>query len=103
MRDPSSSTLSDRALLLLASIAHDEETGTYVKYIVYQLQTTPNKKGELVLANKSGFGKIPLGDSSTDSVTGIFLSGGSFLFNFLDTGAVDLGKKVFFDILLLSF
>ena len=69
-------------------------------YAVYQLQTikSPNGKYELVLARNSAHGRIPLqlgrspDFSATESVTGIFLAGGSFLFD-MDIEAKGPGKK----------
>ena len=106
IRDPadglpsSQSTLSNRALLLLAFVSCHEGTGSYMKYAVYQLQTiqSPNGKSELVLARNAACGRIPLqlgtspDFSATESVTGIFIAGGSFLFD-LDTETEGPGKK----------
>ncbi|KAL7542795.1 hypothetical protein ACHAXR_012401 [Thalassiosira sp. AJA248-18] len=80
---------SSRALLLLAYVSCHEGASSCVKYAVYQLQATQSPKGkyELVLARNSACGSIPLqlgrspDFSATESVTGIFLAGGSFLFD----------------------
>lgn len=99
VRDPASkATTSDRALLLLAFVAYDEDTGTCMRYAVYQLQTVLSGTSELVLARRTGFRNIPLqlgtapDVSSTDSVTGIFLAGGSFLFD-IDADAGEPGES----------
>ena len=71
-----------------------------MNYVVYQLQAiqSSNRKYELVLARNSACGRIPLqlgrspDISATESVTGVFLAGGSFLFD-LDKEAEHQGKK----------
>jgi hypothetical protein len=69
-----------------------------MRYAVYQLQTVLSGTSELVLARRAGFGNIPLqlgtapDVSSTDSVTGIFLAGGSFLFD-IDADAGEPGES----------
>jgi hypothetical protein len=81
-----------RALLLVASSR--EGSISSVNYLVYKLQTnsSPTKK-ERVLARLAANGSIPfqLGRSpdlvATDSVTGIFLAGGSFSFQLDDNDA----------------
>ena len=96
--DPS--TLSNRSLLLLAYISYGEGGISSMNYVVYQLQAiqSPNRKYELVLARNSACGRIPLqlgrspDISATESVTGVFLAGGSFLFD-LDKEAEHQGKK----------
>ena len=71
-------------------------------YALYQLQAVQsNGKYELVLARDSASGRIPLqlgrshDLSATESVTGVFLAGGSFLFD-LDKDAEDSGMSIIF-------
>ena len=105
IRDPISSppgarsTSSNRALLLLAYVSSDEGAGCSMNYALYQLQTIPHqKKTELVLARKAAHGSIPLqigtspDFSAAESVNGIFLAGGSFLFD-LEKELGDQGEK----------
>ena len=105
----SRSKLSNRALLLLAQISNEELPACSIKYALYQLQVTfSNGKRELVLLRSVANGIIPLRIGSPDipeaeAVTGIFLAGGSFLFN-LDTDGNSSGKekiRVYFEIRLV--
>ena len=88
---------SNRALLLLSFVSHDD--GTLLEYAVIQLHAiqSPGRKDELVLARIALHGNIPLqlGQSpdfySPESVNGVFLAGGSFLFD-LNTEMKDQGK-----------
>ena len=97
----SQSTYSHRALLLIAYVSCHDGNKSCVKYAVYQLQTTqtPYRKSEQVLARLSAYGSIPLkiGKShdffASESVTGLFLAGGSFSFD-LDTDAAVFGKTI---------
>ena len=97
MRDPSESTpttcqltSSNRAILLLTYVSCQEGGNSYVKYAAYQLQTNmqPAKNTDKVLVRLALHGIIPLklGSSpdlyAVESVAGIFLAGGSFLFDF---------------------
>lgn len=82
------SSSSNRALLLLAYVSCDEGVSCSVNYALYQLQaTSPQRKYELVSARKTAHGSIPLqlgtspDFSAAESVNGIFLAGGSFLFD----------------------
>ncbi len=93
LRDPG----SDRALLLLSSISSDVES-CGIGYALYQLQTKKlaHTTSERVLAKLSARGNIPLTVGtvpdiySIDSVTSIFLGGGSLLF---DLGADQLESE----------
>jgi len=98
MKDPSVDATSNsphRALLLLSYVSsHEGACGSSIKYTMYQLQTKQSSNGkiELVLARDTAYGRIPLQlDSSPDlfaveTVTSIFLAGGSFVFDLDDTG-----------------
>jgi len=81
------STGSDRALLLLSGISsHAESCG--IDYALYQLQTKKlsHMASERIVAKLSAHGNIPhtVGTApdfcSIDSITGVFLAGGSLLF-----------------------
>jgi len=97
MKDPSvdaTSNMSHRALLLLSYVSsHEDACGSSIKYAVYQLQTKQSSNGkiELVLARNTAFGRIPLQLGSSpdlfrvETVTSIFLAGGSFAFDLDDT------------------
>jgi hypothetical protein len=113
IRDPISSpsaarsSLPNRALLLLAYVSSDEG-GCCMNYALYQLQTLSHRrKPELVLARKAAHGSIPLqigtspDFSAAESVNGIFLAGGSFLFD-LEKEVGDQGKKNCFEFLLYN-
>jgi len=93
--DATSNSLSHRALLLLSYVSsHEGASGSSIKYVVYQLQTKQSSNGkiELVLARNKAYGRIPLqlGSSpdlfAVETVTSIFLAGGSFVFDLHDTG-----------------
>jgi len=93
------SSSSNRALLLLAYVSCDEGVSCCVNYALYQLQaTSPQRKYELVLARKTAHGSIPLqlgtspDFSAAESVNGVFLAGGSFVFD-LDEEVGEPGKK----------
>lgn len=87
----------NRALLLLAYISHNELASSRIEYALYQLQVIlPSEKQERVLTRIVAHGQLPmelgsLNASYAEIVTGIFLAGGSFLFN-LDMDNDDLGK-----------
>ena len=89
------STLSNRALLLLANVSCDEGASCCVNYALYQLQAI---SPQLVLTRKTAHGSIPmqLGTSpdfsAAESVNGVFLAGGSFLFD-LDEEVGEPGKE----------
>lgn len=89
LRDPG----SDRALLLLSSISSDVES-CGIDYALYQLQTRKqtHMTSERILAKLSAHGNIPLtvGTVPGNSITGVFLAGGSFLF---DLGADQLESE----------
>lgn len=95
IKDPDAS--SNRALLLLSFISHDD--GTCLEYVVLQLHAIQPLVGkdEVVLTRISASGNIPLqlGQSpdfyAPESVNGVFLAGGSFLFD-LNTETEDQGK-----------
>ena len=78
LKDPNG---SNRALLLLTKTSAVGKTSSN-NYSMYQLQTKEQlcTTPEMILAKLSAFGNIPL-TLSTDSITGIFLAGGSFLFD----------------------
>jgi len=113
IRDPadkipnSRSESSNSALLLLAHVSHDEPASCCINYALYQLQVLlPHGKQERVLNKCISHGTIPMelgspGVPASEVVTGIFLAGGSFLFN-LDTDVDDAGKtrvlNYYFDI-----
>ena len=86
MKDPAG---SDRALLLLSSISSDEQS-CGIDYALYQLQTKKQSRtitSDRIVAKLSAHGIIPrtVGTAPdifpTDSITGVFLAGGSFLFD----------------------
>ena len=88
-------TLSNRAILLLAHVSCDEGASCCVNYALYQLQAI---SPQLVLTKKAAHGSIPmqLGTSpdfsAAESVNGVFLAGGSFLFD-LDKEVGEPGKN----------
>lgn len=93
------SSTSNRALLLLANLSWGEGAGCRVDYSLYQLQImSPRRNNERVLASNAARGSIPLQIGSSpdfsaiESVTGIFLAGGSFIFD-LNKGVRDPGKE----------
>jgi len=97
IKDPAG---SDRALLLLSSISSDEKSSG-IDYALYHLQTTKQSPtSERVLAKLSAHGDIPLTVGSapvifpTDSITGVFLAGGSFLYD-LDADPLDSQHGIF--------
>ncbi len=101
---------SNRALLLLAHVSHDEPSSCSVKFTLFQLQIMlPNGKQERILTKIISHGSIPMELGSPDVqeaevVNGIFLAGGSFLFN-LDMSVNDSGKMTVsnsFDIISIS-
>ena len=89
------STLSNRALLLLAYVSCDEGVSCCVNYALYQLHAISPQR---VLTRKTAHGSIPmqLGTSpdfsAAESVNGVFLAGGSFVFD-LDEEVGEPGKK----------
>ncbi len=93
LRDPG----SDRSLLLLSSSSGNVER-CGIDYALYQLQTKKQSHmtSERILAKLSAHGNLPLTDGtaadiySIDSITGVFLAGGSFLF---DLGADQLESE----------
>lgn len=95
--DPDGS--STRALLLIAQVAAHNGASSCVKYVLYQLQAVQSLSGkhEQVLVRDSASGTIPMqigkspDFSATDTITGIFLAGGSFLFD-LERETETLGK-----------
>ena len=85
LKDPAG---SDRAILLLSGIStHVESCG--IDYALYQLQTRKQSRmaSERIVSKLSAHGNIPLTFEtapdiySIDSITGVFLAGGSFLFD----------------------
>jgi hypothetical protein len=93
LKDPAG---SDRALLLLSSTS-DSEKSCGINYALYQLQTKTQSqnRSKIVLAKLSADSNIPIAQispdlSTTDSITGIFLAGGSFSY---DLYAEELNDK----------
>ena len=95
LNDPADAP-SNRALLQLAYVSSQEGISSCMKYALYQLQAMQSSDGkfELVLARNAASGRIPLqlgrspDLSATEAVTGVFLAGGSFLFD-LNTGVAE--------------
>jgi hypothetical protein len=92
---------SNRALLLLAHVSEDEPASCSVEFALYQLQLMlPRGKQERILTRIISHGKIPMELGCPDvrepavvyGINGIFLAGGSFLFN-LDMNVNDSGKR----------
>ena len=84
LKDPAG---SDRALLLLSSTS-DSEKSCGISYALYQLQTKTQSQNrpKIVLAKLSADSNIPITEispdlSTTDSITGMFLAGGSFAYD----------------------
>ena len=103
IKDPSGAhdqyTSSQRSLLLLSYVSSGEG-GSGLGYAVYQLQVDQSAgKYGLVLARSAASGIIPLqlGSSpdlySPETVAGVFLAGGSFLFD-LENEAVYPGECI---------
>jgi len=98
IKDPAG---SGRALLLLSSISSDE-TCCGIDYALFHLQTKKISlmSSERVLAKLSAHGDIPLTVGSardiipTDLITGVFLAGGSFMFD-LDADELDSDHDIF--------
>lgn len=97
-RIPSSrAETSSRAILLLANVDHSEPASYSIKYVLCQLQIVlPSGNQERVLTRMVARGSIPMelgnADVAEDEVVnGIFVAGGSFLFN-LDMAVDDSGK-----------
>lgn len=88
---------SSRAILLLANVDHSEPASYSIKYVLCQLQIVlPSGNQERVLTRMVARGSIPMelgnADVAEDEVVnGIFVAGGSFLFN-LDMAVEDSGK-----------
>ena len=94
LKDPAG---SDRALLLLSSTSDSEKSCGIINYALYQLQTKTQSqnRSKIVLAKLSTNSNIPITEispdlSTTDSITGIFLAGGSFAY---DLYAEELNDK----------
>lgn len=84
LKDPAG---SDRALLLLSSTS-DSEKSCGISYALYQLQTKTQSQNrpKIVLAKLSADSNVPITEispdlSTTDSITGMFLAGGSFAYD----------------------
>ena len=99
LKDPAG---CDRAILLLSGISTDVES-CGIDYALYQLQTKSQSSmaSERIVSKLSAHGNIPLTLFETapdiysiDSITGVFLAGGSFLFD-LDADRLESEQESF--------